>query len=105
VVSRATSTAVFPTPTTALVTICAGSPMRTPKVNQDRLRAMPSQTLVGERPRVRPWRQESQTWGQMTAMLRAAARKPRAAIMVERSSVRVDCDGRGHRAPDRDPRR
>jgi hypothetical protein len=30
-------------------------------------------------------------------MLRAAAREPRAAIMVERGSVRVDCDGRGHR--------
>ena len=37
---------------------------------------------------MRPCRQESQTWGQTTVMLRAAAVEPRAAIMVERGSVR-----------------
>jgi hypothetical protein len=59
---------------------------------------------------VRPCRQESQTWGQTTAMLRAAAKKPRAAIMVELGSVHVDVDGRGHRpvrwcTPSGNPRR
>src|SRR4051812_22508782 len=82
--SSAARTAVLPTPTTALVTICAGSPVSSPKVSQDRLSATPSQTAVGARPPVRPCRQESQTWGQTREMLRAAARKPRAAVMVER---------------------
>jgi hypothetical protein len=78
---------VLPAPTTTWVRIWAWSPVRRPKLNQHRLSATLSQVLVGDRPRVRPCRHESQTWGQMTAMLKAAARRPKTAIMVERRSV------------------
>nr|WP_236830096.1 hypothetical protein [Blastococcus sp. KM273128] len=92
--SSATRTAALPVPTTALVTICTGSPESRPKASQERLSATASQALVGERPRVRRCRQERQTWGQTTAMLRVAARMPRTADMVERGSVRSRCEER-----------
>src|SRR3954451_15406369 len=97
-------TAELPAPTTALVVIWAGSPVSSPKVSQDALSATASQQAVGDRPRVRRCRQDSQTWGQTREMDRAAAAKPRAAIMVERVPFGRGQE-HGHRPDTRNRRR
>nr|WP_239521162.1 hypothetical protein [Blastococcus saxobsidens] len=87
--------AVLAAPTTAFVTICAGSSVSRPKTSQQAFRATASQVAVGDMPRVRRCRQESQSCGQTRAMVRVDARTPRAADMVERRSDREELRGGG----------